>query len=107
AAANLLIVREGTVLSPQRCSILGGISLQTVEELCRQMTIPFAETDLSPADCQAADEAMLSSTPYCFAPVSKINDSAISWPGPIFERLLAAWSQQVGLDIRGQILADR
>jgi branched-subunit amino acid aminotransferase/4-amino-4-deoxychorismate lyase len=107
AAANFLIVRNGTVLSPPRSSILGGISLQTVEELCHQLAIPFAETDLSPADCLAADEAMLSSTPYCLAPVSRVNDSAISWPGPILERLVAAWSQQVGLDIRQQILASR
>jgi branched-chain amino acid aminotransferase len=106
AAANFLLVRRGTVLSPPRSGILGGISLQTVQELCGQLKIPFEEKLLSPADCQAADEAMLSSTPYCLAPVCRIGESPIPWPGPVFEQLLTAWSRQVGLDIRAQILVD-
>src|SRR4051812_27163681 len=42
AAANVLIVRDGTVLSPPRSCILGGVSLQVVEELCAELGIPFA-----------------------------------------------------------------
>jgi len=48
---------------------------------------------------------MLSCTSYCLAAVSHINGQALPWPGPIFEKLLAAWSDSVGLDIRSQILA--
>jgi branched-chain amino acid aminotransferase len=104
AAANLLLVREGMVLSPPRTLILEGISLLTIEELCGELRIPFREQPLTLVDCRAANEAMLSSTPYCLAPVRQIDDTVLPCPGPIFERLLAAWSVRVGLDIRAQIV---
>ncbi len=105
AAANFLIVRGGTVLSPPRASILGGISLRTVEELCGELRIPFAERPLTVADSLTAEEAMLASTPYCLAGVSRIGGTALPWPGPVWQRLLAAWSARVGLDLGRQILA--
>jgi branched-subunit amino acid aminotransferase/4-amino-4-deoxychorismate lyase len=104
AAANFLMVRRGMVLSPPRTSILGGISLQTVEELCGELGIPFREEALTLIDCRQAGEAMLSSTPYCLAPVRGIDDTLLGCPGPIFEQLLACWSRRVGVDIRSQIL---
>jgi branched-subunit amino acid aminotransferase/4-amino-4-deoxychorismate lyase len=106
AAANFLLVRDGVVRTPPRSSVLGGISLQVVEELCAALGIPFEEKPLTLADALAADEAMLSCTSFCLAGVSQLNGKPLSWPGPILERLLHCWSQQVGLDIRGQILAD-
>jgi branched-subunit amino acid aminotransferase/4-amino-4-deoxychorismate lyase len=106
AAANLLLVREGVVLSPPRALILGGISLLTIEELCGELRVPFREQRLTLVDCRAADEAMLGSTPYCLAPVRQIDDTPLPCPGPIFERLLRAWSERVGVDIRAQIGRD-
>jgi branched-subunit amino acid aminotransferase/4-amino-4-deoxychorismate lyase len=105
AAANLLLVKEGRVLSPRRQQILNGISLRTVEELCSELAISFAEADLTRDDCHSADEAMLANTAYCLAPVRRIDDTELPCPGPVFERLLAAWSARVGVDIRGQVLA--
>src|SRR5262249_20969254 len=64
AAANFLMVRKGAVLSPPRASVLGGISLDVVEELCRELGISFEERTLGIYDCLNADEAMLTSTPY-------------------------------------------
>jgi branched-subunit amino acid aminotransferase/4-amino-4-deoxychorismate lyase len=104
AAANLLIVRQGQVLSPRRESILNGISLAVVEELCRELAIPFAEADLTVSDCESAEEAMLANTAYCLAPVRRVQRTELRCPGPVFERLLQAWSSRVGLDIRAQIL---
>ena len=48
-----------------------------------------------------ADEAFTSSTPYCILPVTKINGKPIGTgqPGPVFARILSAWSRAVGLDI--------
>jgi branched-chain amino acid aminotransferase len=106
AAANLLLVQKGAVLSPPRALILGGISLLTIEELCGELRVPFREQPLTLVDCRAADEAMLSSTPYCLAPVRQIDDTPLPCPGPIFERLLTAWSERVGMDIRAQIARD-
>jgi branched-subunit amino acid aminotransferase/4-amino-4-deoxychorismate lyase len=107
AGANVLIVKGGAVVSPPRATILNGISLQVVEELCRENGIPFAETMLRIEDCLAADEAMLASTPYCIAGISRINGQSMAWPGPIFRKLLSAWGDRVGVDIAGQILAQR
>ncbi|MCI0464716.1 MAG: aminotransferase class IV [Gemmataceae bacterium] len=104
AAANLLIVRAGQVLTPPRHSVLEGVSLLVVEELCAELGIPFAERPLRLHDCLNADEAMLASTPYCLAPVGRINGSPLPCPGPVFERLLARWGETIGLNIRQQIL---
>ncbi len=103
AAANFLLVRDGKVLTPPRDRVLGGISLRVVEALCGNLDIPFAEAEITLDDCRFAEEAMLSSTSFCLAPVSRINDLSLDWPGPVFERLLSAWNDLAGLDIRGQI----
>jgi branched-chain amino acid aminotransferase len=103
AAANFLLVCQGAVFTPPRQRVLNGISLRVVEELCAALRIRFEERDLKREDCLKADEAMLSSTPYCLAGVSRIDDAPIPWPGPVFGRLLRAWSQQIGLDIQEQI----
>ena len=50
------------------------------------------------------DEAMLCGTAFALAGVSRINDWPIPWPGPVFTRLLNAWSERVGLDIARQFL---
>lgn len=105
AAANFLLVRGGAVVSPPRQSVLAGISLQVVTELCGELGIPFREERLTVADCLAADEALLTCTSYCMAGVSSLDGHPIPWPGPVWQRLLAAWSERVGVDVAGQILA--
>jgi branched-chain amino acid aminotransferase len=107
AGANFLIVKNGTVMSPPRTSILNGISLHVTQELCRELGIPLREKPLHLADCLTADEAMLTSTPYCIAGVSRIEGHPIPWPGPVLKQLLTAWTARVGLDIAHQILAHR
>jgi branched-chain amino acid aminotransferase len=103
AAANFLAVHGGVVLSPPTGSILEGVSLQVVKQLCGRLGIPFQERPLRTYDCLNADEAMLTSTPYCLVGVSQINGLPLSWPGPVFRRLLQAWDEVIGLDIRQQI----
>jgi branched-subunit amino acid aminotransferase/4-amino-4-deoxychorismate lyase len=104
AAANFLIVKDGTVLTPPRETVLNGVSLQVVEGLCGELRIPFAERPLTLAECHAADEAMLTCTSYCVAGVRRLDGVELPWPGPVWRRLLAAWSQRVGVDIEAQIL---
>lgn len=100
AAANLLIVKDGRVQTPWRGRVLNGVSLQVVQELCGGLGIPFDEVDLSLADCRAANEALLSNTAYCLAPVRSLHGTTFPCPGPIFERLAQAWSEQLGVDFR-------
>jgi branched-subunit amino acid aminotransferase/4-amino-4-deoxychorismate lyase len=107
AAANFLMVDDGVVVSPPRQTILGGISLHVVEGLCGQLAIPFEERPFTIDECLFADEAWLTSTPYCLAGVSQINGEEIPWPGPMLKRVQEAWNNAVGLDICRQILASR
>ena len=101
SGGNFLIVRDGTILSPTTRNILPGISRQTVIELAEQLGIPFVERDIQVHDVVNADEAFESTTPFCIAPVTRINGIPIGdgKPGPITKRLLEAWSALVGLDI--------
>jgi branched-chain amino acid aminotransferase len=104
AIGNVLIVERGTVLTPWRDTILDGISLRVVEELCESLQIPFGEGSIDLDTLRTADEAMLSGTAFSLAGVSRIDDHAIPWPGPVFTHLLNAWSERVGVDIARQFL---
>jgi branched-chain amino acid aminotransferase len=77
-----------------------------VIELAVKLGIGFVERDSQTYHAVNADEAFLTSTPYCLMPVTKINGLSIGdgKPGPIFRRLLDAWSELVGLDIERQII---
>lgn len=107
SGANFLLVRNGIVRSPTTRNILSGISRAVVMEMCTQLAIPFEERDLQLHDAITADEAFLVTTPYCIAPVTSVNGLQVgSGPrgGPIFERLIARWSEDVDVDIRGQFV---
>ena len=75
-------------------------------ELCERLGIGFVERPLTVADCFAADEAMLTSTPYGLAPVRQIDSQTLAAPGPITSRLLSAWNETAGLEISRQILSN-
>ena len=107
AGANFLLVRGGAVLTPPRDSVLNGVSLQVVEDLCGKLGIPFAESRLTVQDCRTADEAMLAGTSYCLAGVRRVAGADLKGPGPVRQRLLDAWGQIVGVDIERQILSNR
>ena len=106
SSANFLIVEGGTMVSPTTRNTLSGISRATVMDLAAQLGIAFAERDIQLYHAINADEAFLTSTPYCLMPVTKINGLAIGdgRPGPVFRRLISAWSELVGVDIEKQIL---
>jgi len=105
STANVMIhtARDG-LESPPRHKVLPGISMREVNELAQKLGIPIAQRELTPADVAAADEALLTSTPMCLLPVTRFNGRPIGdgVPGEVFRRLLAAWSDLVGIDIAAQ-----
>jgi len=105
STANVLVytAAEG-LISPPDEKILHGISLETVRELAGGLGIPTTQRDLTVDQVASADEVLLSSTPQCLLPVSRLNGRAIGGgvPGEVFARLLKAWSGRVGLDIAAQ-----
>jgi branched-chain amino acid aminotransferase len=106
SSANFLLVERGTIVSPTTRNTLPGVSRTTVIDLAAELGIPFAERDVQIFAAINADEAFLTSTPYCLMPVTKINGVAVGdgAPGHVYRRLLDAWSRLVGLNIERQIL---
>ncbi|MFK5923724.1 MAG: aminotransferase class IV [Verrucomicrobiota bacterium] len=105
AGSNFLIARDHTIYSPTSRNILGGVSMATVRELADELGWAWVEKDLQVYDVANADEAWLTTTPYCAAPCSKINNIPIGSgePGPMYKELMDAWSQRVGVNIVAQI----
>jgi branched-subunit amino acid aminotransferase/4-amino-4-deoxychorismate lyase len=104
-SANVLVYRQHEGLSsPPDDHILVGISLGVVHELAGKLGVPFMRRRLTIEELQKADEVMLASTSVCLLPVVECDGQPIGEgvPGPMFKRLLAAWSKMVGVDIAGQ-----
>lgn len=102
--ATFLAVFDGVVTTPPRAKVLDGISLRVVDELCAALGIPVAERDIPPGDVPRMGEAFLAGTGFCLAGVRRIDGVDVPWPGPVFRRLLAAWSDLVGVDVEGQFV---
>ena len=106
--ANFLAVVEGVVISPPRATILDGISLRVTRELCHSLRIPFVEAPIYYINLARASESLLTGTGFCLAGVKELvswwqaDTLRFDWPGPVFRKLLAAWSDLVGVDIEKQ-----
>ena len=103
--SNFVIYKDGAIYSPKRRNILWGISLQTLKEIVEEMGIPFIEEDIMIYDVVTADEAMVTTTPYCLAPVSHFNGQQMGngKEFPMFRKILDAWSSKVGKDLWNEI----
>lgn len=103
--ANIAMVREGEgLIMPPRELVLPGISIQALRELAEAEGIPYREENLLPTAYQSADEVLLTSTSPCIIPCTRWDGQPIGTgkPGPIFDRLMTAWGERVGIDIRAQ-----
>ena len=105
SGANFVVVEGDTIYTPTSRNILEGVSLVTLREMAPELGLDWVEKELQPYDAVNADEAWLTSTPYCLAPCTRINNTPIGGgaPGPLFARVMEAWSRRVGMDILAQI----
>ena len=103
---NIFAVIDGELRTPSTENCLAGISRQTVLELAAGLGLSARETRLQPYDLYTADEVFFTSTPYCIMPATRFNGLPVAdgRVGPITLRLLAAWSERVGVDIIAQAL---
>ena len=101
---NIFCISKGVLKTPTTANCLAGVSRATALELARKLGIPTEETVLQPYDLATADEMFFTSTPYCIMPATRFNNLAVGdgKVGPITKRLLAAWSELVGMDIVAQ-----
>ncbi|MBF0341655.1 MAG: aminotransferase class IV [Magnetococcales bacterium] len=103
---NFFIVKDGVVITPEGRNILRGISRHYVlHTLCPQLGLRGVEANIESYDVLTADEAFMTGTPFCMLPVTSLNGLPIGNGriGPVFTRLLNAWSENVGLNIQEQI----
>lgn len=91
---------EGFV-SPPHANILPGVSLSFLNRLAERIQVPFNYRTLSQTELMAADEVLLTSTPFCVLPVSKIGQHPIP-SRKMHDALIQAWSEHVGLNIVDQ-----
>ena len=101
---NVFIVTDGVIRTPTDYAALQGVSRGMAIDLTHQLGIPLVEEDLQPYDLYTADEAFWTTTSMCVMPMTQVDRRPIAdgKPGPMSQRLLAAWSEAVGVDIVGQ-----
>jgi len=104
STANVAIVVDGTVITPPPTDALPGVSLAFARGLAAREGIAWREGSLTAADLAGAAEILLTSTPNCILPATRFDGRPVGTgrPGPVFSRLLTAWSAAVGLDIAAQ-----
>ena len=101
--ANFFIASQGALCTSTTRNILEGISRRVVIELAHELGIPVIERDLTLYDVYSADEAFWTTSSYCMLPCSRVNHMPMKQtPGPLFSRIIQAWSESVGVDIIGQ-----
>ncbi len=105
SSASLLILRpdEGLV-APPADKVLPSISVGVLQDLAGSLGLPFVHRDIHPDELTDATEVLLSSTSPCLLPVVAIDGAPVGTghPGPVFQKLLSAWSRHVNLDIPAQ-----
>lgn len=102
--SNFFIVSGGKLLTPEPRNILRGTRRGYLLELAQELGILTVETNIELYDVINAEEAFFTSTAFSMLPCTKINGLTIGdgKMGPVFKRLLAAWSEDVGVDIMAQ-----
>ena len=101
---NFFMARDGEIFTPKPHNILRGVSRGVCMDLATRNGIPVHEADLGPYDVREADEAWLTSTTICMLPITRFDHQPVGegTPGPIYQQLLSAWSEEVGVDIAAQ-----
>lgn len=103
---NFFIIKDNVLISPEGRNILRGISREYVmQELAPRLNIQVVERNIDSYDVHTADEAFMTGTPFCMLPVTRLNGLSIGSGkvGPVFNKILGAWSDAVGVDIPRQI----
>ncbi len=97
------------LVTPRRSKVLPGVTQEVLYELADSLDIPHGEADLLPEEFAEADEIFFTSTSICLLPVVRLDGKPVGSgkPGPIYHRLMAAWSESVGIDIVQQALRFR
>ncbi|WP_432826505.1 aminotransferase class IV [Dactylosporangium sp. CA-092794] len=102
--SGFLFATDGVIHVPNRRNTLDSSAMGFTLELAARLGIEIREGDYTTFDVYSADEAFTTNTKDCIVPVSTLNGLAIGTgrPGPMYRRLVTAWSEAVGVDIVGR-----
>lgn len=92
--ANIFLIRGNTLLTPsETCSILPGITRDTIIALASDVGIHCVERMVDPAELFLADEVFACSTGLEIVPIGTIDTSQVAGgeTGPVTKRLSAAY----------------
>lgn len=111
--ANIFIVRDGVLMTPQERFVLPGCSRQMVLDLATKLKMHWIEKDIDLFEAANAEEMFLTSTSLCILPIRLFNGKPIGGtgfltkkgceknaspstfkPGPITQLLINAYSQE-------------
>ena len=95
--ANLLIVRDGRIISPPDDQILVGVSLQVVRELAERAGLSWQQRRIDAQELRAADEVLLTGTSCGLWFARSIDGSPDRQPGPIYRQLRDRFEGFAGL----------
>ena len=106
SGSNAFLVSGGTLRTPPGRNVLHGVTRAAVMELASQLGVTVVEEDLQPYDLYTADEVFLSSTPFFVLPITRTDGRTVGdgRPGAVTSQLLAAFGEQVGVDLPEQAL---
>ncbi len=100
-ADNVFIVHKGEIITPGASQgALKGITRGAMFDLAKQIGVPIRESNMTRYDVWCADECFLTGTGAEVIPVVKLDGREIGTgkPGPITQRILAAFRQLVLAD---------
>jgi branched-chain amino acid aminotransferase len=94
---NFFMMKNGTLITPPKGTILMGITRSTVIDLARSLNIPVEEKSISLSDALKADEAFYTGTAAEINPIRSIDDHEIGTAtvGPVTEKIRAGYMQIV------------
>ena len=101
---NFFMAKGGVIYTPKPHNILRGVSRHACMDIAARVGLEVREADIEPYDVRQADEAWFTSTPYSMVPITRFDFYPVGdgKRGPIFQRLLEAWSEEVGVSIDDQ-----
>jgi hypothetical protein len=116
AVGCILAAAGDAGIRPVPGTVLDSIRAMVVGELCAAVGLKCVDGPLDfrpycrpvePDDAQGgvgrASELLLAGTGFCVAGVRRFASGkqarTFAWPGPVFTRLLSAWSDLVGVDV--------
>jgi len=103
-SANFFFMEGGALVTSPGQEVLAGVTGQMVVALAGRLGISVRQRVFAPYDVYEGAEAFLTSTSFFLMPVASLNGYRIGTavPGPVTARLLAAWGEEIGLDIVAQ-----